>query len=161
VFGAGLWWASKAGYQQFTVSPETWEYRVAVWQKGVSEILVQPLVGYGYGNDTFPMRFGGHPLDGGPSGLLNLFLMVALGSGIPALALLLWVFGGTVISLVTRARQEPDRGRSWIMTGVAVMVLGMAVRNMFDYMFAGSPAYLYGIVTAAGYSQKASGRGVV
>jgi putative inorganic carbon (HCO3(-)) transporter len=160
VFSAGLWWAAKIGYQQFTVSTETWDYRVAVWQRGVSEILMQPLVGYGYGNDTFPMRFGGHPLDGGPSGLLNLFLMVALGSGIPALAFLLWVFGATVLSLVKRACQEPGTARSWLMIGVAVMVLGMAVRNMFDYMFAGSLAYLYWIVTATGFSQKAPGRGV-
>ena len=41
--------------------------------------------------------------------------------------------------------------------GVAIMVIGFAVRNLFDYMFAGSLAYLFWILLAAGMSRAMNG----
>lgn len=151
--GVGFVASSKVGYHQVTVSSETWDYRLALWRKGVEEIAAHPLVGVGYGNETFAKRYGGHPVTGGPAGLHNLFLMVALGSGIPALAFLLWTLGAAIKSLAAGAAGAGGDPRALLMVGVAVMITGLAVRNLFDYMFAGAVAYLFWILTAAGLAQ--------
>lgn len=147
--GGGFWAMSKAGYQKITVSPETWEYRVAIWQKGVHEIMAKPVFGYGYGNLTFTRRSGELPDKEGP-GLHSLFLMVAHGSGVPALLFLLWIFGASVASLLLAAAAEVERTRAVLLIAVGAMILGFAARNVFDYMLAGSLAYLFWILIATG-----------
>jgi O-antigen ligase len=156
--GGGFLAVSKLGYHQVTVSPETWEYRVALWEKGAREILSHPLVGVGYGNDSFSKRFGGHPTKGGPAGLHSFFFMVTLGSGIPALICVVWMFVAAVKTLVRKGRQVAHPAQSILVIGIAVMVTGFAVRNVFDYMFAGTLAYLFWILTATALGQPNGGR---
>ncbi len=145
---AGLLVASQAGLQQDTVDPWTWKSRMEVWSLGAHEIAKNPLTGLGYGYQTFEPLIADYP--GGPStvGLHSTILMVALGSGIPAVLLILWTLGQAFSQLVKYAVKAGIRGEGIIPLAVALMVFGFTVRNVFDYMFAGSLAYLFWILTA-------------
>jgi hypothetical protein len=153
VGAAALIVLSQVGFQKETVNTDNLQFRMAIWEKTIEGIGDHPLVGIGYGNDTFLKRYGVHPVTGDPAGTHSLFLMVALGSGLPALGLLLWVIGKTLINLVRPGLCAPEDGGRAIMLGVAIMVVGFTVRNLFDYMFAGSIAFLFWILVAIGLAQ--------
>jgi heptosyltransferase-3/putative inorganic carbon (HCO3(-)) transporter len=142
--------AVRLGYQQGTADPGTLKARVAVWQLGLTAIADHPLVGIGYGDYTFMKRFGDRPETTKANGLHNTFLMVAMGSGLPALCLLVWVLGQGVKTLVSRAWQTSDRERKVLLIAIALMIIGFAVRNLFDHMLAGSLAALFWILLALG-----------
>ena len=55
--------------------------------------------------------------------------------------------------LLTEAEKTPDRDASVLLIGTAIMVVGFAVRNFFDYMFAGSLAVLFWILIAIGLGE--------
>jgi heptosyltransferase-3/putative inorganic carbon (HCO3(-)) transporter len=149
--GLGLALASQVGYQSSTVDPLTLNIRLAVWKSGITAIAEHPLVGLGYGDYTFTTRITGFPAEFGvPLGLHNTFLMVAVGSGIPALVFLLWTLLAIVRASLRRWRISTDQWDRAVTIGVVMMVVGFAVRNFFAYMFAGSLAYLFWILVATG-----------
>jgi len=154
---AGLLLASRAGIQQDTVDPWTWKSRMEVWSLGAHEIAKNPLTGLGYGYRTFEPLIADYP--GGPStvGLHSTVLMVALGSGIPAVLLMLWILGQAFSQMVKYAVRAGIRGEGIIPFAVALMVIGFTVRNVFDYMFAGSLAYLFWILTAVALTKASQG----
>ncbi|MEP6934605.1 MAG: DUF5935 domain-containing protein, partial [Nitrospirota bacterium] len=51
--GGGLFLVSEIGYQRDTVDPWTISARVKTWRLGLQQAAQHPLVGVGYGNDTF------------------------------------------------------------------------------------------------------------
>ena len=61
VMGVGLFAASKVGYQRSTVDPLTLGLRINVWKLGISKVLEHPIVGVGYGNNTFMKVFRDSP----------------------------------------------------------------------------------------------------
>jgi O-antigen ligase len=154
---AGLLLASRAGIQQDTVDPWTWKSRMEVWSLGAHEIAKNPLTGLGYGYRTFEPLIADYP--GGPStvGLHSTVLMVALGSGIPAVLLMLWILGQAFSQMVKYAVRAGIRGEGIIPFAVALMVIGFTVRNVFDYMFAGSLAYLFWILAAVALDKASQG----
>ena len=154
--GIGLVALNQTGYQQQTASIGNLEYRRVLWERGIQEIAAHPIVGVGYGDDTYLKRFGVHPTRGTPVGLHNTFLMVAMGSGVPAVAFLLWALIAAVLTLLPRTRKLPDWIASATMAATAIMIIGFAVRNLFDYMFAGSLAYLFWILVAVGLTLRTS-----
>ena len=81
-------------------------------------------------------------------GLHNTFFIVAVGSGLPALVLLIWVLVKLCHELIQGAAKESDFSLVAFMVATAIMIVGFAVRNLFDYMFAGSLAYLFWILVA-------------
>jgi len=150
VIGVGLVAVSKVGYHRDTVDPWTLNARLSFWQQGFHQIMQHPIVGLGYGNNTFMPVVTGLPTGDSPMGLHSTFLMVGVGSGVPALIFLIWVLIQTVWSLVKVAQKVLDRGTYALLIGTAIMVIGFATRNVFDYMFAGSLAYLFWILAATG-----------
>jgi putative inorganic carbon (HCO3(-)) transporter len=150
----GLFAVSQMGYQRDTIDPWTLNARLAVWKLGLGDVLEHPFVGVGYGSDTFMKRFAGYPETIKANGPHSAFLMVAMGSGVPALAFLIWIFVGSIVALVRLSKRVPDRISHAAIIAVAVMIVGFATRNMFDYMFAGSLAYLFWILLALGLAQK-------
>ncbi len=148
--GIGLVALNQTGYQRQTVSTDNFEYRRVLWERGIQEIAAHPIVGVGYGDDTYLKRFGVHPAKGTPAGLHNTFLMVAMGSGVPAVAFLVWALIAAVLTLLPRTRKLSDWIASATMASTAVMIIGFAARNLFDYMFAGSIAFLFWILVAVG-----------
>ena len=165
LFAVGVVALPQLGYYHPTANPSSLYERLALWKLGLEEVSKHPLVGIGYGNDTFPDRFEVYfetaqlPLIAGArTGLHNAFLMVAMGSGVPALIFLVWVLVTTVRALLSGAEKASSGLTSALMVGVALMVIGFAVRNFFDYMFAGSLAYLFWILVAAGVAQSSEGQ---
>lgn len=154
--GIGLVALNQTGYQQQTASTDNFEYRRVLWERGIQEIASHPIVGVGYGDDTYLKRFGVHPTKGTPAGLHNTFLMVAMGSGVPAVAFLLWALIAAVLALLPRTRKLSDWIASATMAATAIMIIGFAVRNLFDYMFAGSIAFLFWILVAIGLTLRTS-----
>ena len=154
--GIGLVALYQTGYQRQTVSTDNLQYRLVLWERGVQEIASHPIVGVGYGDDTFFKRFGGHPKTGHPAGLHNTFLMVAMGSGVPAVAFLLWTLIAAVLILLHKKRNLSDSKTSTIMVATAIMIIGFVARNLLDYMFAGSIAFLFWILVANGVTLRAS-----
>src|SRR5205823_14769006 len=90
-----------------------------------------------------------------PLGLHSTFLIVGVGSGIPALAFLLWILVAIVRTLLQRLKATEDQWAKALITGVSLMVVGFSVRNVFAYMFAGSLAYLFWILVATGLAVEA------
>jgi O-antigen ligase len=164
--GGGLIAISVIGYQRDTIDPWTFSARVKTWKLGFQQVIQHPVVGVGYGNDTFVRLYTAEieaDKDKGAEekvlpALHNTFAMVLMGSGTPALALFVWVFVRIVRELASCKAQLVIR-RSHVLLFVpatALAVIGFAVRNAFDYMFAGSLASLFWILVATGLSLKGS-----
>jgi O-antigen ligase/polysaccharide polymerase Wzy-like membrane protein len=131
-------------YQKDTRDVWTVKARAAAWGLMLQEIKEHPWVGIGYGTETFMARFGDRPETVKSKGSHNFFLMTAMGSGIPALAFLVWMLTAGIRECLLAARAHADDPRAaalWI--GLALMIVGVAVRNLFDAMFMGSLACLF------------------
>ena len=152
--GLGLVLVSQAGYQRSTIDPVTLELRLAVWGLGVTAIAEHPLLGLGYGDDTFAHLVKGFPQGDFILSLHNTFLTVAVGSGIPALIFLVWTLGAIVKASLRRFIMSGDPWEKGLAIGLAMVVVGFAVRNIFAYMFAGSLAYLFWVLVATGLAGK-------
>jgi heptosyltransferase-3/putative inorganic carbon (HCO3(-)) transporter len=150
--GLGLVLASQVGYQSRTVDPYSLNLRLALWEPGITAIAEHPLVGLGYGDYTFTAIPRGFTEYDRPVGLHNTFLMVAVGSGIPALVFLLWTLLAIVRASLRRWRTSADQWEQAVAIGLVLVVIGFTVRNFFAYMFAGSLAYLFWILVATGLS---------
>lgn len=146
----GLYFIFEMGYHRGIFDPMTLNARVAVWRLGLQEMLKQPLFGLGFGINSFEPWIEGLPFGSERMHLHNTFLMFGVGSGWPALILFVWVLVGSVRSLLAQASRITDPLRYGMLIGVALMVLGFTVRNLFDYMFKGSLAYLFWILLAVG-----------
>jgi O-antigen ligase len=138
------------GYHRQTIDPWTLDARLAVWKLQVNETLEHPLVGIGYGSATFMKRFGNYPETEKANGPHSAVLMIAMGSGIPGVALLAWVIAAAIRPLVFTAKHSVDQAKQLFALGIAVMIVGFVTRNFFDYMFAGSLAYLFWILLGTG-----------
>lgn len=143
------------------LNPWTLEARFSVWKLGLTDIQDHPFVGVGYGNDTFVKRHQEYV----PEAQLfknerarvlpamhNTFLMVALGSGLPAFAAFVWMFAAIIGRLVILEKRDLRTDQVMLSLAIGLAVLGFAVRNIFDYMFAGSMSYLFWILVAYGFA---------
>jgi O-antigen ligase len=156
---AGLLLLSQVGFQTDTVDRWTLLSRLAVWRLGLQDIGEHPIVGIGYGNDTFVKR---HPQyaaevqdryrerDRVPPSMHSAFLMVTLGSGIPALLCFCWIFIRLIRLLISRLRDVSGAPSALLALSIGMAVIGFGVRNLFDYMFMGSLSHLFWILVATG-----------
>jgi len=140
-------------YHQDTQDTWTLEARLAVWSLMLHEIQQHPLMGIGYGTNTFMMRFGDRPETTKAQGSHNLFLMTAMGSGVPAVTFLIWLFAVGIRECLHVARRSTDPFTSALGLAVALMIIGVMVRNLFDVMFLGSLACLFWLLLATGLAQ--------
>ena len=160
IVGTGFLIASQAGFQKEIVGSSTVDTRLTVWNIGVRQVMANPLVGIGYGNDSFVKKFPEYSVQAQAripeherviSAMHNSFLMVALGSGIPAVL----CFAGIFVALLRRLISLPPvLGKVdpciVMATGIGLSVIGFGVRNLFDYMFMGSLAHMFWILAAVG-----------
>ena len=93
--GGGLFALSAVGYQQSTIDPWTLSARVKTWGLGLHQVVQHPLVGVGYGNDTFS-KVHKAEIEADKdkdererllTALHSTFAMVLMGSGVPAVIL--------------------------------------------------------------------------
>jgi heptosyltransferase-3/putative inorganic carbon (HCO3(-)) transporter len=160
----GLFTLSSRGYQQGTLDPWTFSARVKTWQLGFQQVLEHPIVGIGFGNNIFSQVYTAE-IEAGRSkgevekvlpGLHNTFAMVLMGSGVPALTFFIWFIIRALRELLAGVRAaDVARTRHMVFrAAIALAVIGFVIRNLFDYMFAGSLASLFWIFIAVGLSMK-------
>ena len=156
----GLLAVSQIGYQRDTVDSWTISARVITWRLGLQQAAQHPIVGVGYGNDTFlkvhqaelEAEQGKDQAERLLPGLHNTFATVLMGSGVPALIFFVWIFVCIVLTLSRQWRRSAAHETQGLLVAVAVVAVGFATRNLFDYMFAGSLGCLFWIMTAVGLS---------
>ena len=154
----GIWWISQFGYLGDIFEKKSVIDRLGCWELGIEETAKHPIVGLGFGNDTFAKRFPGDPpgecgiaikLPAGEH-LHNTLLMFAMGSGIPAFVFLLWILVKGVHVLV-RGVEFPTVGEEeGFRIAIALVLVGFWVCAFFDYLFSGSLAHLFLILLAGG-----------
>src|SRR5262249_27609409 len=91
--GGGLFVSSQIGFQRSTTDAWTLSARVKTWGLGLHQAVQHPLVGIGYGHDTFSKIFTAEiEADKGKGSeekvllsLHSVFAMVLMGSGVPAI----------------------------------------------------------------------------
>jgi O-antigen ligase len=158
VMGGGLLFVSQLGYQRSTTDPWTLSARVKAWELGLHQVAQSPLVGVGYGNNTFSKIYKAEieadkdkdEKDRLLPALHSFFAMVLMGSGVPALILFVWIFARGIVTLTKQWRLSTSAETRWLLMAIAVVTVGFATRNLFDYMFAGSLSHLFWIIVAAG-----------
>jgi heptosyltransferase-3/putative inorganic carbon (HCO3(-)) transporter len=164
--GGGLLAVSEIGYQRETIDPWTLSAREKTWGLGLHQVVQHPLVGVGYGNGTFLKVYAAEVEAEKDKGavekvlpaLHNTFAIVLMGSGVPAIILFIWIFVRIVSTLTRQWRRSTAAETQGLLVAVAVVTVGFATRNLFDYMFAGSLASLFWILVATGLTQAGSNR---
>lgn len=133
--------------------PWTLRARMDVWKLAAADLLEHPLVGVGYGNYNFVKRYAGRPELEKAYGPHSTFVVIGLGSGLPALACFLWLMGKSFLALTRPIRvghPVPETPVRMLAFGVAVMLAGYLVRNLFEYMLIGAVANLFWMLIAVG-----------
>jgi putative inorganic carbon (HCO3(-)) transporter len=156
--GLGVLAVSATGYQRSTTDPWTLGTRVKTWGTGFQQVVQHPLVGVGYGNSTFSKVYKDEieadkdkdERERLLAALHSTFAMVLMGSGVPAVMFFVWIFVRIVSTLMRQWRRFAADETQGVLVAIAVVTIGFATRNLFDYMFAGSLAHLYWILVAAG-----------
>ena len=141
---------AQMGYQADTLDTWTVKTRIQVWNLGVDQIIKHPLVGIGYGNNNFQPVLVDSPMGDVPMHLHNTPLMFGVGSGIPGLLLFLWIFIRMGQEFFVLKNQKGWTDTEILKICLGIVLVGFFCRNLFDYMFAGSVAYLFWILMACG-----------
>jgi len=147
---AGMMTISRMGYQADTLDDWTVKTRAQVWKLGVDQIISHPIVGIGYGNNIFQPVLVDTPMGNSPMHLHNTPFMVGVGSGIPGLVFFLWVFVRLGAELFPKKNLKNWTDTETLKLCLGIVLVGFFCRNLFDYMFAGSLAYLFWILMACG-----------
>ena len=151
------------GYFAYQTSPvqysllsfSSMQFRLDQWQIAVEQILAQPIVGYGYGNDIFltvneTMNKTTSALRNIPVAdfhIVNSWLTLAYGIGLPGLTLFALIF-----FIIIRTAMEGSRERKGTFVGnfgfcIPIMIVGVVTAHTFGTTFAGSLAYLFWLLT--------------
>jgi putative inorganic carbon (HCO3(-)) transporter len=132
-------------------------HRMEIWTFTVVRIAEHPLMGIGYGKDNFKQVFGGNgeKIQPGGYGVLeagthNIFLDLALGIGLPGLALFVWLLYRIIGSILTGYHRATDSWQRVVLLGIGVSLIGLTVRLCFDQMLIGSLAIQFWILVAIG-----------
>ena len=131
------------------------KFRLDQWQIAVEQILDQPIVGYGYGNDIFmtvneTMNETTSALRNIPVEdlhIINSWLTLAYGIGLPGLTLFALIF-----FIIIRTAMAGSRERKGTFVGnfgfcIPIMIVGVVTAHTFGTTFAGSLAYLFWLLT--------------
>jgi len=156
----GLWWISQQGCLGGIFAMKTIADRLGCWKLGMEEMLAHPILGVGFGNDTFAKIFPGDPPGACSTGsslptgahLHNTALMFAMGSGIPAFIFLVWILVKGVKVLLAGVKYLTAGDGDGFRIAIALMLVGFSVSTFFNYLFTGSLAYLFLILLASGLS---------
>jgi heptosyltransferase-3/putative inorganic carbon (HCO3(-)) transporter len=152
---------SIGGFQKETTDPWTFSARVKTWRLGIQQVVEHPIVGIGFGNNTFSKAYAAEieadktkgPTEKVLPALHNTFAMILMGSGVPAVIFFVWIIVRALRELLAGvASGFPRSAPVMLRTAIALAIIGFVIRNLFDYMFAGSLASLFWILLALGFS---------
>jgi O-antigen ligase len=130
--------------------------RQEIWIFAMERLRDHWVVGMGYGKDSLKMASGGKPGVGqGPQpqpskflGAHNTFLDLALGVGVPGLALFIWMMLRLARVALTRFHRLEDPMTKALVLGMGASIIGLAVRLFFDHMFIGTLALHFWVLAA-------------
>jgi heptosyltransferase-3/putative inorganic carbon (HCO3(-)) transporter len=144
---------ARMGFHTDTLHSWTLEARIQVWKLGVDQIISHPIVGIGYGNNIFQPVLADSSMGDKLMHLHNTLLMFGVGSGVPGLVLFSWVFVRLGVELFPKKNQKNWTDTETLKLCLGIVLVGFFCRNLFDYMFAGSLAYLFWILMACGLAE--------
>ena len=158
--GVGLLWISQHGYLGDIFEKKSVVDRLGCWKLGVEEIVDNPILGVGFGNDTFAKIYPGDPPGECTTGsslptgahLHNTLLMFAMGSGIPAFIFLVWILIKGLKVLVEGVELTMANGSNAFRVAIGLLLVGFWTCAFFNYLFTGSLAYLFMVLLACGIS---------
>ena len=140
-------------------------HRMDIWSFSLSQISKHPILGIGYGKETFKLVFGQTPEEVQPghspvriAGSHNIFLELALHVGLPGLVLFLWLVVSIASTVLTEFRRIAEPSSKAVLLGVGVSVVGLGVRIIFDQMFVGTLAILFWVLVAVAMLECRTGR---
>ena len=113
---------------------------------GAEQLIRHPFVGIGYGNNNFQPVLIDSPMGDKPMHLHNTLLMMGVGSGVPGFVFFVWVFIRLGREFFSRANRSHRTDVETLKLCLGIVMVGFFCRNLFDYMFAGSLAYLFWIL---------------
>jgi heptosyltransferase-3/putative inorganic carbon (HCO3(-)) transporter len=160
--GSALMALSFVGFQKETTDPWTFSARVKTWRLGIQQVVEHPIVGIGFGNNTFSKVYTAEieadrtkgPTEKVLPALHNTFAMILMGSGVPAVIFFVWIIVRALQELLAGVESGfPRSAPVMFRAAIALAIIGFVIRNLFDYMFAGSLASLFWIVVAIGVTQ--------
>jgi O-antigen ligase len=138
-------------------------HRLDIWRYTVARIGEHPVVGIGYGKETFKLASGKLPEDSRPlaeqavghvpilqAGTHNTFLDLALGVGIPGVLLFGWMMWRIFKTVITEFRVSASKLHQAVALGVGMSIVGLIVRLFFDHMFVGTLAIQFWVLAALG-----------
>ena len=138
-----------------TVQEYNLRARLNILTFGLRELGAHPLVGTGFGKNNFDWVYGekarqlhvevSHPM---PAGTHNTFLDLALGIGLPGLGIFIWLLTAITRMAVSTYRVAACPLSQAVALAVSTIVVGTAVRNFFDHMFAGNIVTLFWVAVA-------------
>ncbi len=118
---------------------------IAVWKHSWNYIARHPLQGIGLGRHSFSKKFPEFRRTHQP--LLwhshNMFIEIALQTGLQGLAALLWIFITLVVTFWPRDPPPPGHAVDLFGGALAVMVIGFSIRNLSDDFFVDDSALLF------------------
>jgi O-antigen ligase len=131
-------------------------HRLDIWGFMLERIPEHPVVGIGYGKETskrlyaqVPEKYlppGHEPVKGhGPH---NLLLELALMVGFPGMILFIVLVAQLLLATVSGYRRAMESHAQGLLLGVAVEIVGMGVRVMFDQMLVGTLAIQFWVLAA-------------
>lgn len=149
--------ASKSGTVTYspsddTLNPYTLMTRIKTSTLAIQEIATHPLMGIGYGAKTMAKVYTDAPEIQEANHPHNLFVEVALGTGIPGLILLLWLFFSALRATWKGMAEASDQFGQAVLLGLGMAVAGIIVSNLFDHIFAGGMAHLFWALMALAVS---------
>lgn len=156
ILGIGLMvLVASQGLHRETFDPWTVKARLAVWEMSVKDILEHPVVGVGYGVPIFEKRHAEQiahleTIETGireiPEKPHNWYLMIAMGTGVPGLALFVWLLARVWKTLWIGFRHACSAEQRYWIFGTLLMATGFFIRIFFDDSFGGSHSYLFWIL---------------
>jgi putative inorganic carbon (HCO3(-)) transporter len=115
-------------------------HRQAMFRTGIAIVQAHPLLGIGpemvkrkfpeYAPADIPRPF---PTHWWYDHLHNIYLHFAAERGIPAVAALLWMIGGSLVVFLRGARRAVDPERRAVLHGIAAVIIGVLTAGIFEY----------------------------
>ena len=125
------------------VSIESMQRRFATWPIALQDIVQNPIIGLGYGQQSFEKK---HPELGEGfihKNIHNTLLQKLVQCGVPGAIIFCLIFSKILKAAFQVWNQQVNVFAGKFALAIMIMVIGVIVRTMFDDMFLGNIVYLF------------------
>lgn len=131
---------------------ETFQTRMMIWREGLDKISEYPIAGIGYGRESFKRAFPDNPIMIEDKGLWhthNIFMEIALETGIPGLIIFIWLLYSLTKTIIKGMKSMGGFGKVF-MTSLFITLTGFLIRNQFDYIYVDDTALMFWLLMSMG-----------